>query len=163
VGELDRALEANRRYAATFEQRPNVVARRLAVLTCMDARFDPARALGLAEGDAHVIRNAGGVASGDAMRSLIVSHWQLGTQEAFVIGHTDCGMAQFTDEELRRRLSEETSAEVEHLRFLTFADVEGRVRESVRLVRASPLLPDDYAVTGLVWDVATGRLRLVSE
>jgi carbonic anhydrase len=129
----------------------------------MDARFDPYRVLGLQQGDAHVIRNAGGVAGGDAMRSLVVSHWLLGTREALVVGHTDCGMAKFTEEALRRRLHEATSAEVDHLQFLTFTDVDARVRESVRLIRSSPLLPADYTVNGLVWEVETGRLRVVSD
>ena len=154
-------LEANRRYAASFEPRPNVVARGLAVLTCMDARLDPARALGLGEGDAHVIRNAGGVASDDAIRSLVISHWRLGTRDALVIGHTDCGMATFSDEELHRRLAEQTDAETSNLRFLTFTDVEERVRESVRVLRASPLFPRDYRVAGAVFDVATGLLRVL--
>jgi carbonic anhydrase len=130
----------------------------------MDARFDPHRALGLAEGDAHIIRNAGGVATEDALRSLVVSHWRLGTQEALVVGHTDCGMATFTDEELHERLARETgAAEASAMRFLTFSDVEERVRESVRLLRDSPLLPDDYAVTGLVFDVATGRVHVLDD
>jgi carbonic anhydrase len=162
VSELPRILEANAGYAARFEPKPNVVARRLAVLACMDARFDPARALGLHEGDAHVIRNAGGVATEDALRSLVVSHWRLGTREALVVGHTDCGMATFTDEEMHRRLAEETgAAEASNLRFLTFTDVEERVRESVGVLRASPLLPDAYTITGLVFDVETGRLHVL--
>lgn len=161
MSELERILEANRRYATTFSPRPNVVARRLAVLTCMDARFDPTKALGLADGDAHVIRNAGGVASDDAIRSLVVSHWRLGTDCALVIGHTDCGMATFTDEELRQRLAEETRAEVSHMQFMTFTHVDERVRESVRLLRDSPLFPGEYSVTGCVFDVETGLLRVL--
>src|SRR4051812_2088996 len=124
VAQLDELLEHNARYAEAFVPLPNVVARRLAVLACMDARFDPARALGLREGDAHVIRNAGGVASDDAIRSLVVSHWRLGTQECVVIGHSDCGMATFTDDDLHRQLAEHTDAEASNLRFLTFRDVE---------------------------------------
>ena len=144
-----------------FEARENIVARKLAVLTCMDARVDPAKALGLAEGDAHVIRNAGGVASDDAIRSLVISHWRLRTEQALVVGHTDCGMATFTDEELHRRLAEETDAETSNLRFLTFTDVEERVRESVRLLRSSPLFREGYRVTGAVFEVETGLLRLL--
>ena len=128
----------------------------------MDGRFDAYRSLGLREGDAHLIRNAGGVASDDAIRSLVISHWRLGTERAFVIGHTQCGMATFTDEELRRLLAEKTRAEVDHLYFLTFSDVDERVRESVRILRETPLLPDDYEVTGLVFDVETGLLRPVA-
>jgi carbonic anhydrase len=128
----------------------------------MDGRFDAYRSLGLREGDAHLIRNAGGVASDDAIRSLVISHWRLGTERAFVIGHTQCGMATFTDEELRRLLAEKTRAEVDHLYFLTFSDVDERVRESVRILRETPLLPDDYEVAGLVFDVETGLLRPVA-
>ena len=129
----------------------------------MDARFDSYGALGLVAGDAHVIRNAGGIATDDALRSLVVSHWRLGTREALVIGHTDCGMATFTDEELHTKLRAETdAAEVSALRFLTFTSVEERVKESVRRIRDSPLFPGDYAVAGLVFDVETGRLRVVA-
>ena len=129
----------------------------------MDARFDPYAALGIAAGDAHVIRNAGGIATDDALRSLVVSHWRLGTREALVIGHTDCGMATFTDEELHAKLRAETdAAEISALRFLTFTDVEERVRESVRVIRQSPLFPDGYGVAGLVFEVETGRLRVVA-
>jgi carbonic anhydrase len=128
----------------------------------MDGRFDAYQALGLQEGDAHLIRNAGGVASDDAIRSLVISHWRLGTERVLVIGHTDCGMATFTDEELRRVLAERTRAEVDNLRFLTFRDVDERVRESVRILRETPLLPDAYEVTGLVFDLTTGRLRPVA-
>ena len=143
--------------------KPNVVARRLAVLACMDARLDTYAALGLAAGDAHLIRNAGGIATDDALRSLVVSHWRLGTTEALVVGHTDCGMATFTDEELHARLRAETdAAEVDALRFHTFTDVEERVRESVRRIRESPLFPDRYGVSGLVFEVETGRLRVVA-
>jgi carbonic anhydrase len=128
----------------------------------MDGRFDAYRSLGLREGDAHLIRNAGGVASDDAIRSLVISHWRLGTERALVIGHTQCGMATFTDEELRRLLAEKTRAEVDHLYFLTFSDVDERVRESVRILRETRLLPDDYEVAGLVFDVETGLLRPVA-
>ena len=160
--ELARVVEANERYAATFEPVANVVRRRLAVLACMDARFDPHVALGLRLGDAHVIRNAGGVASDDAIRSLVVSHWRLGTSECLVVGHTDCGMATFDDADLHARLASHTSAaEVASLRFLTFTDVDERVCESVRILRESLLFPPDYTVSGLVFDVATGRLRVV--
>ncbi len=157
-------LAANERYAATFDKAdlPLPPARRLAVVTCMDARLDPAKFLGLTEGDAHVIRNAGGVVSDDALRSLIISHWLLGTQEALVIAHTDCGMLTFTNDELRAKLARETGADASGIDFLPFPDLEESVRASVRRIRESPFLPDSFAAGGLVYDVRTGKLREVA-
>ena len=155
---------ANEAYAAGFTKGdlPMPPRRRLAVVTCMDARIDPAKALGLDEGDAHVIRNAGGVVSDDALRSLVISHWLQGTQEAVVIGHTDCGMVTFTTDRLRARLADEAGADASGIDFLTFPDVSASVAESVRRVRESELLPDSFAVHGFVYDVHTGALREVS-
>jgi carbonic anhydrase len=124
----------------------------------MDARLDPAKFLGLEEGDAHVIRNAGGLVTDDALRSLVISHHLLGTQEAVVIGHTDCGMLTFRDDELRERLG----ADADGVDFHAFPDLEARVRESVRAIRESPLLPDSYGATGYVYDVRSGRLQNVT-
>jgi carbonic anhydrase len=148
-------LPANERYAQGFDKGtlPMPPGRRFAVVTCMDARLDPAKFLGLAEGDAHVIRNAGGIVTDDALRSLVISHNLLGTEEVLVVGHTDCGMLTFRDDEVQERLG--TDIELH-----AFPDLEARVRESVRLVRESPLLPD--AVAGFVYDVGTGRLREVA-
>ena len=156
---LPQLLEANARYAATFDlQALDAPPRkRLAVVACMDARFDPARALGLEEGDAHVIRNAGGILSRDALRSLVISHWQLGTREALVVGHTDCGMVSFTNEQLRARVGEAAEA----VDFLPFSDVRARVAESVAEAVSSPLLPDGFMVHGFVYDVRTGLLEPV--
>ncbi len=123
------------------------------VADVLEHEGDPARFLGLEEGDAHVIRNAGGLVTEDALRSLVISHHLLGTQEVFVIAHTDCGMLTFSNEELQDRLA--TSIE-----FLPFSDLEESVRDSVRRVRESPLLPD--AVRGFVYDVRTGSLREVA-
>jgi carbonic anhydrase len=156
-------LDANARYAAGFAKGdlPMPPGRRVAVLTCMDARLDPARALGLAEGDAHVIRNAGGRASDDALRSLAISQQLLGTREVVVIHHTDCGMQTFTNDELRARLRTELGADAAGIDFLPFGDLEGSVREDVAAIRESPLVPRDVAVTGFVYDVRTGRLHEV--
>jgi carbonic anhydrase len=121
----------------------------------MDARIEPAAALGIKEGDAHVVRNAGGLVSDDALRSLVISHHLLGTQEALVIGHTDCGMLTFTNDELRGRLG----PDAEGIDFLPFSNVEERVRESVRRIRETPLLPDSFKASGFVYDVRTGRLN----
>jgi carbonic anhydrase len=155
--------EANDSYVAswgdraTLERKP---ARRLAILACMDARVDPARALGLAEGDAHVIRNAGGVASDDALRSLVISNRLLGTETAYVVGHTQCGMISFTNEELYAQLEQE-GVDARWLDFLPFKEIETSVVMSVRRLRTTPLLPVDYRVEGFVFDVVTGRLEPV--
>ncbi len=156
---VDEIRAANERYAAGFEQGSLAMppGRGFAVVTCMDARLDPAKALGLAEGDAHVIRNAGGVVSDDALRSLIISHQLLGTQEAIVIGHTDCGMLTFTNDDIHAKLGPAS----ESIDFLPFPDVAGRVRESIRTIRESELLPDSFGATGFVYDVKTGRLEEV--
>jgi carbonic anhydrase len=151
----DEIVGANDRYAAGFAKGglPMPPARKFAVVTCMDARLDPAKFLGLEEGDAHVIRNAGGIVTDDALRSLVISHHLLGTEEVFVIGHTDCGMLTFSDEEVQERLGTDMPLHA-------FPDLEGRVAESVRTVRESDLLPD--RVTGFVYEVETGRLREVA-
>jgi carbonic anhydrase len=156
-------LAANARYAAGFDKGdlPMPPGRRVAILTCMDARLDPAKALGLAEGDAHVIRNAGGRASDDALRSLAISQQLLGTREVVVIHHTDCGMQTFTNADLRARLRTELGADAAGIDFLPFSDVEASVRQDVAAIRESPLVPRDVAVSGFVYDVRTGRLQAV--
>ena len=164
MSELPAILEANQRYAAGFAKGdlPMPPARRLAVLTCMDARIDPAQALGLAEGDAHVIRNAGGRASDDALRSLVISQQLLGTREVLVIHHTDCGMLTFSNEQLRAKLAQDLGADAATVDFLPFADLEESVRQDVATIRASPLVLDDIWVRGFVYAVRTGRLREVA-
>jgi carbonic anhydrase len=156
----DEILDANSAYSEGFGHGHlrAAPARRFAVVTCMDARLDPARFLGLDVGDAHVIRNAGGLATDDALRSLVISHHELATQEAFVIGHEGCGMIGLSDERLRQQLG----PAAEGVDFLGFNDLDDAVRESVRRIRESPLLPDSFAATGFVYDIRTGRLREVS-
>jgi carbonic anhydrase len=151
---------ANERYAGGFTKGslPMPPARRFAVVTCMDARLDPARFLGLEEGDAHVIRNAGGLVNDETIRSLVISHHLLGTQEAIVIGHTDCGMLTFTTETLHDRLGPESK----QIDFQPFPDVEERVRRSVDAIAASPLLPESFGAAGFVYDVRSGRLQPVT-
>ena len=160
---IDEIREANERYADGFDkgELPMPPGRRFAVLTCMDARLDPAKALGLEEGDAHVIRNAGGLATDDAVRSVVISHTLLGTRAAVVIGHTDCGMLTFTNDDLRSRLRDERGVDATHVDFQPFPEVHERVRASVRRLRETPLLPDGYEVDGFVYDVATGRIKAV--
>src|SRR5919199_6323688 len=148
---------ANHRYAAAFAKGdlPMPPGRRFAVVTCMDARLDPAKFLGLDEGDAHVIRNAGGLVTDDALRSLAISHHLLGTQEALVIAHTDCGMLTFRNEDLQQQLGTDVD-------FHPFDDLEESVRASVRRIQESPLLPDSFGATGFVYDVRSGRLSPVA-
>jgi carbonic anhydrase len=157
----DEFLRANERYAATFTKGdlPMPPGRRVAVVACMDARLDPARALGLEEGDAHVIRNAGGRAA-DAIRSLIISQQLLGTREVVVVHHTDCGMLTFTDQQLRDKVRQDLDAKTD-MPFLAFGDLEGSVRDDVAAIRQSPLLLKDIPVRGFIYDVRSGRLHEV--
>ena len=136
--------------------------RRVAVLTCMDARLDPARFLGLEEGDAHVIRNAGGRASDDAIRSLAISEQLLGTNEVVVIHHTDCGMLTFSNADLRKKLKQELNADAEHVDFLPFKDLEQSVRDDVATIKNSPFIPKNIEVSGFIYDVRSGRLLPVT-
>lgn len=155
-------LKANERYAATFTKGHLSMppARRVAVVACMDARLDPARVLGLQEGDAHVIRNAGGRAA-DALRSLVISQQLLGTREVVVVHHTDCGMLTFTDEQLRAKLRDGLGQETT-VEFLPFSDLDQSVRDDVEAIRRSRLLLPEVPVSGFVYDVKTGRLRKVA-
>ena len=163
---LPELLDANESYAAAFTKGdlPMPPGRKVAILVCMDARIDPARALGLEEGDAHVIRNAGGLAA-EAIRSLAISQELLGTREIVVIHHTDCGMLTFTDDVIRERLAtslgEEAGTLAAGMDFLPFPDVEESVRKDLAALKSSPLIRPDTPITGFVYDVATGRLNPV--
>lgn len=177
-------LASNQEYAENFGVKAQLAMppeRRFAILTCMDARLDPAKFAGLAEGDAHVIRNAGGRASDDAIRSLVISHKLLGTNEWFVIHHTDCGMETFTNEIIRELLSEslETarfdgekwqnngngsgSGEGEYIDWLTISDQAASVTADVRRIRSHPLVPSSISIYGYLFDVKSGRLIEVPE
>lgn len=176
VGEV---LRANADYAASFGDKGNLAlppARGFAILTCMDARLDPAKYAGLAEGDAHVIRNAGGRASDDAIRSLVISHKLLGTREWFVIHHTDCGMELFDSATIATLLEssratatfdgqtwtnvgeEGGSPEGWHVAWLSFTDLARSVRDDVARIRNHPLTPSDIPVHGFIYDVKLGQL-----
>ena len=176
---LDEVLAANEEYAASFGAKSELAlppARRFAILTCMDARLDPAKYAGLSEGDAHVIRNAGGRASDDAIRSLVISYKLLGTQEWFVIHHTECGMEFFDDTKMREILghSLETaelgadgfrdvgsgpgSTEAQYIDWLTISEPKQAVTEDVARIRAHPLVPARIPIYGYIYDVKTGRL-----
>ncbi len=161
---IDQALKANETYVKGFASGhlPLPPARKLAVLACMDARLTVERVMGLNTGDAHIIRNAGGIASEDAIRSLIISHHLLGTQEFAVINHTGCGMLTFKDEELQQKLRRETATPVvAPARFYAFSNPEENVREQVLRIRAHPWIPHGIPVRGFVYDVRSGKLREV--
>ncbi len=137
---------------------PAAPARKLTVVTCMDARIDPRELLGLDLGDAHVIRNAGGIVTDDAIRSLSISQRKLGTEEVVLIQHTDCGLLTFTDEEYAAELEADTG-ERPHWHAHAFTDLERSVRDGVERIRSSPFVPSAATVRGLVYEVETGRLR----
>jgi len=158
----DELLANNRRYAETFAGAlPQPPARGLAVLACMDARLNVYEILGLAEGEAHVIRNAGGVVTDDMIRSLTISQRLLGTREIMLIHHTDCGMLTFTDDDFKAAIEEETGIKpawaVE-----AFSDLDAEVRQSIARIKISPFVPHTDAVRGFVLDLATGKLNEVS-
>jgi carbonic anhydrase len=157
----DELVRANQRYAAAFthSRLPMPPGQRVAIVVCMDARIDPARAFGLEEGTAHVIRNAGGRAA-DALRSLVISQHLLGTREIVVVHHTDCGMLTFTDEQLRRRLHDDLGVDTD-MAFQAFTDLEASVREDVETLQRSPLLLPDIPISGFIYDVHTGRVSRV--
>jgi len=181
---LDEVLAANARYVASFGDKGKLAlppARKFAILTCMDARLQPSKYAGLAEGDAHVIRNAGGRASDDAIRSLVISYKLLGTREWFVIHHTNCGMELFTDEIMRDLLASSLktatfdgklwrdtaavpgSTEGQFVDWLTIKEQSKSVAADVKRIRNHPLVPGDIPIYGYVYDVATGRLVEVPE
>jgi carbonic anhydrase len=181
---LEEVLQANNDYAAEFGEKSELAlppARGFAILTCMDARLDPARYAGLSEGDAHVIRNAGGRASDDAIRSLVISYKLLGTKEWFVIHHTNCGMEFFTDEVMRDLLANslETAAlgpdgfsdvgtgpgstEARYIDWLTIGDNSQSVTEDVTRIRNHPLVPAGIPIYGYIYDVGTGRLVEITD
>ncbi|HET9594502.1 MAG TPA: carbonic anhydrase [Anaeromyxobacteraceae bacterium] len=180
----EEVLQANAAYARSFGEKARLAlppARQFAILTCMDARLDPAKYAGLREGDAHVVRNAGGRASDDAIRSLVISHKLLGTREWFVIHHTNCGMELFTDEIMRGLLAQSLDTAVlddrgwhdvgkgpgsgdgEFIDWLTIDSQERSVTRDVKRLRAHPLVPGDVAIYGYVFDVKSGRLVEVPE
>lgn len=159
----EQALEANAAYASRFDKSdlPIPPAKKLAVVACMDARLTIEPMLGLETGDAHIIRNAGGIVTEDEIRSLIISNKLLGTETVFVINHTDCGMLSFEDEQLRQKLKEETGHDTE-LEFHAFKDLDTNVREQVRKIKDNPFLGEKVAVHGFVFDVKTGKLNEVN-
>lgn len=181
---LEEVLNANESYAGTFAEKSKLSmppARQFAILTCMDARLDPAKFAGLSEGDAHVIRNAGGRASEDAIRSLVISYKLLGTKEWFVIHHTDCGMLTFTNDIMRDLLSKSLqtaqiedgrwsdlgngtgSSAADYIEWLTIRDLEQSVVSDVARIRTHPLVPARIPIYGFIYDVTTGKLAEVPD
>jgi carbonic anhydrase len=162
VSTIDLLLENAEAYAAGFDKNglPLPPGRRVAILACMDARLNPYGLLGLSEGDAHVIRNAGGVVTDDEIRSLAISQRLLGTEEIMLIHHTDCGMLTFGDDEFRQDIQRETGIKPEWPAE-TFDDLDEDVRQSIARIKASPFIPKTDSVRGFVYDVETGRLREV--
>jgi carbonic anhydrase len=162
---IEEILAANEIYAHTHElrrltPRPE---RKLAVLTCMDTRLS-IRTLGLKEGDAHIIRNAGGIVTDDTLRSLVISHHLLGTEEIMVVNHTDCGLMQTSEEELRATIQNRTgTAVVAPAFFYAFQDIEQNVRHQLQKIRTHPWIPQKVAVRGFVYDVTTGLLREIKD
>jgi carbonic anhydrase len=159
----DDLVQANENYAANFDKGdlPMPPAKHTTVVTCMDARLLPSHFLGLEEGDAHVIRNAGGRVQ-DALRSIVISQRLLGTNEVLVIHHTDCGMLTFQNEDLYAKVREDLGADASDIDFLPFPDLEQSVRDDVQFLKDSPLVPDDVSVRGFVYDVKNGKLSEVN-
>ncbi|HYP18569.1 MAG TPA: carbonic anhydrase [Chloroflexia bacterium] len=165
MGVIDEAIRANRLYAQNFSggDLPAPPALGLAVVTCKDARLMVEPMLGLKQGDAHIIRNAGGIVTEDVIRSLVISHYMLFVQEFMVINHTQCGLMTFTDEELRARVQEATGTEsATPASFHTFVDLEANVRQQVRKIKTHPWIPAGIPVRGFIYDVRTGLLSEVS-
>ena len=158
----DELLRNNEAYASSFDKGalPLPPGKKVAVLACMDARLNPYGVLGLKEGDAHVIRNAGGVVTDDEIRSLAISQQLLGTEEIILVHHTDCGMLTFTDDQFKKQIQDETGIKppwaVE-----AFGDLDEDVRQSIARIKASPFIPKKHSVRGFVYDVSNGRLREV--
>ena len=159
----DELLANNERYAASFDQGdlPLAPGKKVAVVACMDARLNPYAILGLQEGDAHVIRNAGGVVTDDEIRSLAISQRLLGTEEIILIHHTDCGMLTFRDDEFKAQVQSDTGIKPEWA-VEAFSDLDDDVRQSIARIKANPFIPHKDSVRGFVYDVETGRLREVT-
>ena len=155
-------LRNNEAYASSFDKGdlPLPPGKKVAVLACMDARLNPYGVLGLQEGDAHVIRNAGGVVTSDEIRSLAISQRLLGTEEIILVHHTDCGMLTFTDDEFKRQIQDEVGIKPEWSAE-AFGDLDEDVRQSIARIKASPFIPRKHSVRGFVYDVSNGRLREV--
>ena len=161
--QIDELLANNETYAGTFDKGELALppARKMAIVTCMDARLSPYVMLGLSEGDAHIIRNAGGVVTDDEIRSLAISQRLLGTEEIMLIHHTDCGMLTFTDDDFKAQIQQETGIKPPWAAE-AFDDLDDNMRQSIARVKASPFIPHKDKVRGFVYDVESGKLREVT-
>ncbi len=159
----DELVKANEGYAAGFTKGdlPIPPGRKVAVVACMDARLIPSRILGLEEGDAHVIRNAGGLAR-DALRSLVISQQLLGTNEVVILQHTECGMVTFQNEDVYAKVKDSLGADASGIDFMPFPDLEQSIRDDIKFLKDSPLIADDVSVRGFLYDVKTGKITEVS-
>src|SRR5215467_877903 len=165
MAELNNILAANEEYSKGFKYGDlhSPPSRKLAVLACMDARLSIEDLLGLSTGDAHIIRNAGGIATDDAIRSLIISHELLGTKEFIVLNHTECGLLKLTDKEFQKKLTEKYKTDAGTIKFHFFPNLEQNVREQVNKIKSTPFLSPEVSVTGFVYDVRTGKLIRISD
>jgi len=161
--ETSKIIEANKQYAKTQfpGKQPMPPSRHVAILACMDARLTVSQLAGVKTGEAHIIRNAGGIATEDAIRSLIISNELLGTKEFVVINHTDCGMLTFKDADLEKRLEKKFGKDVSNIRFYSFTNLEDNVRRQVGKIKNHPLIPKEIPITGFVYEVESGLLRKV--
>jgi len=164
MSQLEYIKKENDKYSQEFKDGnlPLPPSRKIAVLACMDARLLVDQVLGLKIGEAHIIRNAGGVATDDAIRSLIIAHELLGTHEIIVINHTDCGMVTFKDEDLQKKISEKYNEDATNIHFHAFEKIEEHVKNQVKLIRSVPFLSEIVSVSGFIYDVSNGRITQVS-
>jgi carbonic anhydrase len=163
MSELVKLLTSNEVYSKDFKHSGLAIppSKMIAIVACMDARLTIENVLGLSTGEAHIIRNAGGIATDDAIRSLLISHELLGTEEFLVINHTDCGMLTFTDQDLQQKLAQKYNLDASGLKFHSFPNLEDNVRDQVNKIKSTPFLPNEIPVYGLTYDVKTGKLRRI--
>ncbi len=163
MSQLQRSLDENRLYAAQFDHSKLAMppSKKLAVVACMDARLNVEEVLGLRTGDAHIIRNAGGLVTDDAIRSLVISYKLLGTREFYVIEHTDCGMLTFDESALQAQLTRDTGADAKGVKFYPFKDLKTNLKSQLKKIRECPFIPKDIPIHGFIFHVESGQLELV--
>lgn len=163
MSDIQSFITENTKYSENFKggNLPPHPSKKIAVLTCMDARISINEVLGLKLGEAHILRNAGGIVTDDVLRSLIVSHELLGTERIFIINHTECGMATFKDEDLQKRLSEKYKSDASNIKFLSFGDIKENIESQMEIIRNSPFLSDIISVHGFIYDIRTGKISEV--